>query len=74
MIVDNNTLSRPYLKLYRVFLNPFGDIVYTTEIQTVDDDTVLNKVITDTDSSYIIVTAVSSGSAEYKARHLIWKG
>lgn len=65
-----------YLRLWKVFLNPFNDIVDTVEIEYVDDSTILNKIVNDKDGcyKYIIVTAINSKVAEYKAKQLLWGG
>ena len=65
-----------YLGLWKVFLNPFNDIVSIVEIEYVDDSTILNTIVDDKDGcyKYVIVTAINSKIAEYKARQLLWKG
>lgn len=64
-----------YLGLWKVFLNPFNDIVNIVEIEYVDDSTILNKIFNDKDGcyKYIIVTAISKQTAEYKVRRLLWR-
>ena len=65
-----------YLGLWKIFLNPFNDIVNITEIEYVDDNTILNKIVGSKDEccKYMIVTAINSKIAEYKARQLLWGG
>ena len=65
-----------YLGLWKVFLNPFNDIVNIVEIEYVDDSTILNKIVDDKDGcyKYVIVTAINSKIAEYKASQLLWRG
>ena len=65
-----------YLGLWKVFLNPFNDIINIVEIEYVDDNTVLNTIVNNNDGCYryIIVTAINSKIAEYKVKQLLWRG
>ncbi|MBO7692749.1 MAG: hypothetical protein J6T10_08995 [Methanobrevibacter sp.] len=64
-----------YLRLWKVFLNPFNEIVNTVELDYIDDSIIINKLITNYDDcySYIVVTAISKQTAEYKVRRLLWR-
>lgn len=64
-----------YLRLWKVFLNPFNEIVNIVELNYIDDSIVINKRITSREEcySYIVVTAISKQTAEYKVRRLLWR-